>query len=84
MWEKVKRILAGIGIALVALLAWLTGHFKKKAEREEKRADMAEVQNDVYEKATEAQQSIRQQQEKAEQVTGTDVCSAIDAWNDGV
>lgn len=84
MLEKVKRVLAGIGIALVALLAWLTGHFKKKAEREERRADSAELQNDVYKKAEDAMASIREAQDEAAHATGTDVDTAIDAWNDGM
>lgn len=84
MMEKIKRVLAGIGIALVALLGWLAGHFKKKAEAAEKRANSMEVQVDVYEKANEAQQAIRAQQEKAKQDTSPDIATAIDDWNNGV
>lgn len=84
MWDKVKRIGVAIGMLVIALLGGLVAHFKRKADKEERRADMAQLQTDIYKEAESVQQEIKKRQEEASQATSSDIDTAIADWNNGV
>lgn len=84
MWDKIRRVVAAIGMLAIALLGWLAAHFKRKADKEERRADTAELQADIYKEAERVQQDIKKRQEEASQATSSNIDTAISEWNNGV
>lgn len=80
----IEYIIGAVGALLTVIFGALMGHYRNKAKEAERRADSAAIQADIYKEADDAEKRIKEKQQEARDITGSDIDRAIDDWNNGV